>query len=245
VDFTRRIVYGFTDYTVQVHVSNTPKILLDFRGVSIEKVVLLTKEKESPLAFTIPQFHKNLGHCLQVSIPKELQSANSSFVFRVYSSSTDLSGGIQWFEACQTQGKKFPFMYTQFEAILARTMIPIQDTPSVKAPYDMKVTVPAPLVAACSGALVNTEECTKNLFPFPEPLKFLTYHYQQKMPIPSYLIAVAVGALERGQIGPRSYVWCEKEIMEAAKKEWSDTEKFLQAGEKSVVFLMNGVLMIY
>lgn len=232
VDFTRRVVFGYTDYTVQVHVANTSRILLDFRGVSIEKVTLLSPNKETILPYTIPHYHKNLGHCLQVSIPTDLQHKSSKFVFRVYSSSTDLSGGIQWFEPEQTLGKQYPFMYTQFEAILARTMIPCQDTPSVKAPYDIRVTVPAPLVAACSGALVETKESTKNVFPFPQALKYFTYHFQQKIPIPAYLIAVAVGALQRGQIGPRSFVWCEKELMQACQHEWSDTEKYLQAGEK-------------
>ena len=123
-------------------------------------------------------------------------------------------------------------MYSQFEAILARTMFPCQDTPSVKAPYEIKVTVPAPLVAACSGSLVGRSEHESVVFPFEKPVKFFTYHFQQKVPIPSYLIAIAVGALERAQIGPRSYVWCEQEILEAAKYEYAETEKFLAAGEK-------------
>lgn len=232
VDFNRKILFGFTDYAFKVHIANTEKFTLDFRGVAIEKVVLLNGQTEIALPYLIPKFHDSLGHCLEVSIPKSLQTQNSSFVARVYSSTTDLSGGIQWFEPCQTLGKKFPFMYTQFEAILARTMFPCQDTPSVKAPYEIKVTVPAPLVAACSGSLIGKTEHETVVFPIEKSVKFITYHFIQKVPIPSYLIAIAVGAFERAQIGPRSYVWCEKEIIEAAKNEYADTEKFLQAGEK-------------
>ena len=232
VDFNRKILHGFTDYTAKIHVANTDKITLDFRGVAIEQVFILENNKETKLSFTVPTEHPVLGHCLQITIPKDKQVLDSQFVFRVYSSSTEASGGIQWFEPCQTLGKKYPFMYSQFEAILARTMFPCQDTPAVKAPYEIKVTVPAPLVAACSGSLAGKTEQEHIVFPNEHPTKFITYHFVQKIPIPSYLIAIAVGALERGQIGPRSYVWCEKEILEAAKNEYSDTEKFLQAGEK-------------
>jgi leukotriene-A4 hydrolase len=121
-------------------------------------------------------------------------------------------------------GKNHPFMYTQFQAILARSMIPCQDTPAVKSPYTMTVTVKAPLVAACSGAQVSA---TQN-----EQDGTITYVFHQNMPIPSYLIALACGALERGQIGPRSYVWCERELMDASKHEFSETEDFLKAAEK-------------
>ena len=44
------------------------------------------------------------------------------------------------------------------------------------------------------------------------------------------------GALERAQIGPRSYVWAEKEIIEAARYELEETEKFLATGIEVVSF---------
>ena len=231
VDFHRRILHGYTDHTVQIH-KETDNVRMDFRGCSVEQVFSVKEGKETKISFTVPQEHPTLGHCLQVAIPKEYQAAGSKLVVRVYSSTTDASGGIQWFEPCQTLGKKYPFMYSQFEAILARTMIPCQDTPSVKAPYDIRVTVAAPLVAACSGALIERTEKSLLVFPNENPTKFFTYHFQQKVPIPAYLIALAVGALERGQIGPRSYVWCEKEILQAAIDEYAETEKYLKAGEE-------------
>ncbi len=61
---------------------------------------------------------------------------------RVAYSTTPESGAIQWLEATQTSGKKHPFVYTQCEAILTRTLLPCQDTPAVKTPYDIKVCAP-------------------------------------------------------------------------------------------------------
>ena len=38
-----------------------------------------------------------------------------------------------------------------------------------------------------------------------------TYKFYQKVPIQSYLIAIAAGRLESRRVGPRSHVWSEIE----------------------------------
>lgn len=46
--------------------------------------------------------------------------------------------------------------------------------------------------------------------------------FEQKVPIPSYLIAIAVGDLHSRKIGPRSHVWSEKELVEKAAYEFAE-----------------------
>ena len=53
----------------------------------------------------------------------------------------------------------------------------------------------------------------------------------QKVPVPSYLIAIAVGAIESRKIGPRSHVWAEKVFLDLAATDFSQTESFLQIAE--------------
>ncbi len=48
--------------------------------------------------------------------------------------------------------------------------------------------------------------------------------------IPSYLLALAVGELESRRIGPRSHVWSEPSVVEAAAYEFANTDKYLQTG---------------
>lgn len=48
--------------------------------------------------------------------------------------------------------------------------------------------------------------------------------------MPAYLIALAVGRLEYRSIGPRSRIWAEPPIVEAAAWEFAETDKFLTAG---------------
>jgi leukotriene-A4 hydrolase len=57
------------------------------------------------------------------------------------------------------------------------------------------------------------------------------YKFEQRIPIPSYLIAIASGELASAPIGPRSAVWTGPEELEACKWELSGVENFLKAAE--------------
>jgi aminopeptidase N len=50
--------------------------------------------------------------------------------------------------------------------------------------------------------------------------------------IPSYLIALAIGDLNAKLIGKRSRVWAEPSMLDAAAREFEDTEKMIEAAEK-------------
>ena len=44
------------------------------------------------------------------------------------------------------------------------------------------------------------------------------FYFDQHVPIPPYLVAIAVGELENRKIGPRSRVWSEKKMVEGKVK---------------------------
>lgn len=59
------------------------------------------------------------------------------------------------------------------------------------------------------------------------------YRFDMSRRIPAYLVALAVGDLVSAEIGPRSRVWAEPAVLEAAKAEFEGvTEKFLAVGEE-------------
>jgi leukotriene-A4 hydrolase len=89
-------------------------------------------------------------------------------------------------------------------------MIPCQDSPSVKITYSASVKSPLPVVM--SALHTGVDEDTEG---------FKTYHFSQKTTIPSYLIAIAVGNLVGREIGPRSTVWSEPEMVEQAAWEFA------------------------
>lgn len=102
-------------------------------------------------------------------------------------------------------------------------MIPCQDSPSIKVTYSASVTSPLPVVM--SALRTGTEEAGDGL---------KTYHFEQNTTIPSYLIAIAVGNLVGREIGPRSTVWCEPQMIEQAAWEFSVKEKERIIAVKSI-----------
>ena len=83
-------------------------------------------------------------------------------------------------------------------------MLPCQDTPSVKTPYTATVRAPDQLTVLMS-AIRDGED--KIIDGGKKEAKFT-----QKVPIQSYLIAIAVGYVVSKKIGPRSHVWSEVEL---------------------------------
>lgn len=219
IDFKRRITFGHVDITVEA-LTDAKEVRFDAKNLAIERVT--DAKSGEVLAFTIPKNDLTFGSCL--SVPLTGATKGSKHVIRVTYSSTEHSGGLQWLAPEQTGGKQHPFVYSQFEAILARTFLPCQDTPAVKAPYAIAVTCPPPLTAVCSGDFVSTR--------FTDDGQ-LTWSYKQKQPIPAYLIAFVCGSLVSAKVGPRSSVWCEKNLLERSVHEFSaDTENYIVNGEK-------------
>merc|ERR1719204_1996870 len=114
-------------------------------------------------------------------------------------------------------------------------MMPCQDTCECKATYTASIVCPAELTALMSAVRVGSPEpAAEPDWETPEGCgrKWVCQRFEQKVPIPAYLTAIVCGALESRQIGPRSHVWSEKEMVDECAWEFEDTEKFVATGEK-------------
>jgi len=137
---------------------------------------------------------------------------------------------LQWLNGSQTAGGNYPFLYSQCQAIHARSIFPCQDTPSVRFTYSADVEVPQGLVAVMAAEQVGVQEgdalsvskrSGQNVFSFKMP-----------QPIPSYLFALAAGNLVFREFGPRTGIYAEPETIEAAAWEFAENELKMVEAEK-------------
>jgi aminopeptidase N len=122
-----------------------------------------------------------------------------------------------------TAGGKRPYLYSQGEAIFTRTWIPTQDTPGVRQTYSARITVPRELRAVMSAEQLSPEGT--------ETPGGRLFEFRLTNPVPSYLIALAVGDLAFRQVGPRTGVYTEPAMLDAAANELADLEKMVAAAE--------------
>ncbi|HEV7474386.1 MAG TPA: M1 family metallopeptidase [Pyrinomonadaceae bacterium] len=167
-----------------------------------------------PAAFSLAEADPILGAALTIDLPNDGAQVKIEYV------TTPFARALQWLEPQQTAGKKSPFLLTQSETIQARSWIPLQDTPQVRVTYQAKVQTPPELMAVMSAA--NN----------PQSPRQGTYEFVMMQPIPSYLIALAVGALEFKSLGPRTGVYAESPVVALATTEFADIERMMEATEK-------------
>ena len=125
---------------------------------------------------------------------------------------------MQWLAPEQTNGGTKPFLFTQGQAILTRSWIPLQDSPGIRVTWTGRVTAPAGLVPVMS-AMERDRDGDAYTFAMPEP-------------VPPYLIALACGDLTSRDVSGRCAVWAEPSVVERAAAEFADMEQMVQACEE-------------
>uniref|UniRef100_A0A7I4YHZ2 Leuk-A4-hydro_C domain-containing protein n=1 Tax=Haemonchus contortus TaxID=6289 RepID=A0A7I4YHZ2_HAECO len=200
-------------------IRKTDKLLLDVRDLSIRSVTVDGKVVDFRIA---PNAYTFFGSKMTVYLPKDVQEDGGRLsVVILYSTSPDATA-LQWMKKEQTADKKAPYLFSQCQAIHARSIVPCMDTPSVKSTYEAQVTVPAGLTCLMSAIGEGSKGDDE----------FTTFFFKQPVAIPSYLIAIVVGALEKRDISERVAVWAEPSVVDKAHWEFSETEDILSCAEE-------------
>ena len=209
VDFQKKTLKGKAVLNIE-NVSGCPYLILDTRQLEIDKVML---EDSSETAWSLGnQLSKEqsfLGRPLVISIGK-----NTSKVAVYYETQPD-AAALMWLAPAQTLGGKHPFLFTQSQAILARTWVPCMDAPAVKFTYSADITCDPkylPLMSAENNFKRNREG---------------KYHFNMPQPVPSYLMALAVGNIEFRSLGDNCGVFAEPEMLDKAAREFSDLKRMI------------------
>lgn len=208
-DFSTKKLVGSVQVTVKRQQENADEVILDTRDLAIFSVT----SQGNDVPFELKAADENLGAALHINIPK------GSDTFTINYETSPTASGAQWLTPAQTAGKKHPFLFTQAQAIHARSFIPLQDSPQVRVTYTATIRTPKELLALMSAS--ND----------PDTERDGVYEFNMPQPIPSYLIALAIGDLHFKAIGERTGVYAEPALLESAAAEFEDTESMLIATE--------------
>jgi aminopeptidase N len=208
VDFDTEIISGTASYLINNN--DASEIILDSKFLEIENV----QADGTDTNFKLGAFDSQLGNPLKIAIKPETKRIT------VFYKTTDKTEALQWLKPQQTADKAQPFLFTQGQAILTRTWIPIQDSPQIRVTYNAKVTVPAQLMAVMSAENPKTKTVDG------------VYNFIMAQPISPYLIAIAVGNIAYKPISKRTGVYAEKSMLDKAHFEFSDMENMVASAEK-------------
>jgi len=203
VNFDRKIVSG----SATLRFERLPgdgrdanELVLDTRDLAVDSV-------DNADGFELRPADPILGSPLRIRLKDPVDTVTVRY------STSPSASGLQWLEPPQTAGKRYPFLYTQSQAIHARSWIPLQDSPNVRVTFTARIQTPDGLSAAMGAERRNGT-------------------FQMDHPVPSYLIALAAGDLAFRPLGPRSGVYAEPVLVYAAAREFEDTEAMIRAVEE-------------
>ena len=213
IDFDSAIISA----KASIRISRDPNaevVILDTKNLVIDSVKTGPEANEIAANFRMEDNDAILGRALEISLPKDTEWIH------VYYKTTEGAEALQWLNPQQTAGKQQPFLFTQSQAILARTWIPLQDSPGIRFTYEATVKVPNQLLALMSAE--NPQQKNEQGI----------YHFKMEQPIPAYLMALAVGDVQFRTLGPRSGVYAEQEVIEKSAYEFGELEEMISIAEE-------------
>ena len=214
VDFADRQLEGHATLSLDWRDEEAGELVLDTRDLAIGRIEGRNgTRKWRELEFALAEEDERFGSKLTIAMPRQYEQVRIH-----YATSPDASG-LQWLAPSMTSGGKTPFMFSQSQAIHARSWVPLQDTPSVRFTYTARIRTPADVMALMSADNDPQAERDGN------------YRFTMPQAIPSYLMAIAAGDLVFKPISERAGVWAEPQVIDRAVKEFDDTEKMIQVTE--------------
>ncbi len=213
VDFATQIISGTATLDFERLAEKVASIVLDANDLAIEAVETHSDGQWLTASYELGPDDAVLGSRFEIALPDDADKV------RVTYATSPAAEGIQWLSPEQTAGKEHPFLFTQFQALYARTMVPLQDTPAVRITYDAHITTPPELIAIMSARQDESGERDGD------------YSFKMSQPIPSYLLALAVGDIEFKAISNKVGVYAESYILDASAAEFEDTPQMVDAIE--------------
>jgi leukotriene-A4 hydrolase len=218
VDFAQRTLAGTaTWWLAEPIATSAAELVFDTRDLQLEHVSLGEASDGPPAAYHLALADAVLGQALHIQVPVGTVAVCISY------RTQPAAAALQWLSPAQTSGEH-PFLFTQSQAILARTWLPCQDSPGIRFTYEATVEI----LGAERGQLLA-------LMSAENPQRTAAdgrYHFRMAQPIPAYLMALAVGRLDFAPLSKRTGIYAEPATLASATYEFADLEKMVVAAEQ-------------
>ena len=259
VDFPSKTLFGRSTLTVKIK-QLCSEIVLDCHNVDVKAIAASTAGGAAvSLQWQLKPFAP-FGGALVIDVAPLCLAAGSEISITIYQAASS-GAALCWLDPAQSAGKQHPFLFTQGQACLNRSLFPCVDSPSQRMTWAASLIVDRQLVAVASAVRVapaevrdgeqpvgeavtaealavlyplNSSTGSSNGLPSLDPSRLHAFRFRMPHSVPSYLIAFAVGDLRSASIGPRSAVWAEPSLIDKARYEFGDgqvTEKYVATGE--------------
>lgn len=220
VDFEASSLHGSAVLRLRPLDPEARQVSLDTRDLVIEGAAVLAEDGQRLTApHRIGRTHELLGQELVVDLPEGF-TPEAPFALEIRYRTSPGASALQWLPPSLTAGGEHPLVFSQSQAIHARSWVPLQDTPAVRITYEATVRTPADMIALMSA---NND---------PDTPRDGEYHFEMPQPIPSYLLAIAAGNLVFAPTGEDTGVYAEPELLEASAWEFAGTQDMLDLAEK-------------
>jgi aminopeptidase N len=214
-DFTSRVLSGTAGLDV-IAAGSDAVLTLDTRALQVEAV---TDGAGAPLAWEWGVAPDQADPILGAPLRIELGKARRVLVH--YRTSPD-AAALQWLGPAQTSGKQHPFLLSQGQAVLTRSWVPTQDSPGIRQTWTARIVAPQALTVVMSAEALGGEAAGDAA---------RAWRFRMALPVAPYLIAIAIGELQFRELGPRTGVYAEPAVIDAAATEFADLEAMMRATE--------------
>jgi aminopeptidase N len=213
VDFSKKQLRGTIEHHLKYIKKKVSHLILDTKNLDIHHVYAFQQKQWKKVSFKLDKKDAIRGKKLTIHLPNNVTRIKIDYNSRLDSS------GLQWLSPEQTSGKKFPFMFSQSQAIHARTWMPIQDTPAMRVTYSAKIKTPPHLLSVMSAKRLSKKNKTGSA------------SFEMKQAIPPYLIAIAAGNIHYKKMSKQTGIYSEPELLDAAVFEFEDTQRMIDVSE--------------
>jgi len=208
--WSTHILKGFVTVTLDKN-ENADTLILDTRQLKISAVQNISGKA---LNYWLGDSKAIFGAPLYIVLGKDDKKVKI-----VYETIAN-AAALQWVSPPQTHDKKEEFLYSQSQAILARSWVPCQDAPAVKFTYTAKIKTKPGYLALMSAT--NPQEVKESGI----------YTFEMDQPISSYLLALSSGEISFKALGNNCGIYAEPGMLEKAAWEFADMQKMIDEAGK-------------